>query len=126
MYNIYNAVLLHCLRERFGSDSQVPAWLESYLTDRHQKVSITYPVLWQDMSVQVTLTYGLPQGSFLVLSYLSCIRHSWVTYAENTILTSCCVQMTSNVILHLSQGHRAAYLTVSISYNCALQKSGNG
>ena len=112
--------------ERFETDGQVLSWLESYLTDKHQKVVITDPVQGHVTLVQSHFPMEHHWEVSLFLSYAPCIQHPWVTYAANTVLTSKCMWMTSNFTSHLSQGHCATDLTELISHNCALQKSGHG
>ena len=64
-----HAILLQHLRVGFGVNSWFLSWLESYLIDRHGKVVTADLVLGEVTLDQVTLTYGVPQGMSLILSY---------------------------------------------------------
>ena len=58
-------LLLNRLRYRFGVCNKVLAWLESYLTNRTQKVAIQNGDGQKAQSARKPLTQGIPQGSIL-------------------------------------------------------------
>ena len=58
-------LLLNRLRYRFGVYNKVLAWLESYLTNRTQKVVIQNGDGQKAQSASKPLTQGIPQGSIL-------------------------------------------------------------
>ena len=58
-------LLLNRLRYRFGVCNKVLAWLESYLTNRTQKVVIQNGDGQKAQSASRPLTQGIPQGSIL-------------------------------------------------------------
>ena len=58
-------LLLNRLRYRFGVCNKVLAWLESYLTNRTQKVVIQNEDGQKGQSAKKPLTQGIPQGSIL-------------------------------------------------------------
>ena len=58
-------LLLNRLRYRFGVCNRVLAWLESYLTNRTQKVIIQNGEGQKAQSAIRPLTQGIPQGSIL-------------------------------------------------------------
>ena len=58
-------LLLNRLRYRFGVCNKVLAWLESYLTNRTQKVVIQKGDGQKAQSASKPLTQGIPQGSIL-------------------------------------------------------------
>ena len=67
---IDRAVLLNCVKYRFGCGGKVLDWLGSYLTGRSHKVAI-----YDSFSSNQGLKYGVPQGSLcgplLFLLYMS-------------------------------------------------------
>ena len=55
-----HTLLTRRLRYRYGMDAQVQSWLESYLRDRTQQVSVR-----NVQSIKAKIKCGVPQGSIL-------------------------------------------------------------
>ena len=64
---IDHSILVAKLRDQFGISGDLLRWIESYITNRSQAVSIN-----GFTSLFVPVTSGVPQGSLLVHCYFHC------------------------------------------------------
>ena len=87
---IDHSLLYDCLHDWFGLVGTFLAWIKSYLSNRKQKIKIG-----DSFSEAVILSFGVPQGSVLVLS---------VKLFQNSMLLITYMPMTPRSTLQLTAG----------------------
>ena len=87
-------ILLHRIRHRYGVSGAALKWIESYLTDRCQRVRLN-----DEYSPRFVLSTGVPQGSVLGPLLFSLHTTNWRHYKETWLDI---MQMTYNYMLILS------------------------